>query len=242
MRYSAISEKGHRLKNEDCYYIPCDERPGLVLVADGMGGHKGGMRASAMAVDTISSLVEEGSAKNTETLLTKAVRGANRKIYDTAAQDPECRGMGTTAVMAYLKPEHYHAANVGDSRLYHYNKVELKQISRDHSFVAALVASGEITKAQAAKHPQRNIITRALGTNRDERVDLFFENWEPGDILLLCSDGMYSAIDEDEIYSILDSDKDLDTKCQMLVDAALAGGSTDNITVVLACNEEVNEA
>lgn len=238
MKYASITEQGKRLRNEDCIFVPRKGEISLVIVADGMGGHNAGSTASALAVQTAAERIKKGGADDPASLLNKAVQQANSAVFEYANHDKNCRGMGTTMVMALLFKSRYLCANVGDSRLYHFSAGSLRQVTRDHSFVAELVAAGYITPLEARVHPRRNIITRALGTHESERVDLFEKEWSPGDTLLLCSDGLYGALDDLEMARILKEEPDLSAVCQELVQAALYNGSTDNISVVLVRNEE----
>ncbi|MEL7609877.1 MAG: Stp1/IreP family PP2C-type Ser/Thr phosphatase [Bacillota bacterium] len=244
MRFAYRSDIGKRAKNEDYCYVPEDGGPMLLIVADGMGGHNAGMLASHMAVQTVSERMKQGGFFNTDALIRHAVAYANTVIYHFALERAECRGMGTTIVLAVVEGGEYIAANIGDSRLYHYYQARqsIRQVTVDHSFVATLVASGEITPEQAQTHPKRNIITRALGTREQEKLDLFHEKWDKGDILMLCSDGLYTAVRERQLVDILRQDVDLEHKCSMLVDLALNADASDNVTVVLALNDgEVGE-
>lgn len=239
MRFAYQSEIGKRAKNEDFCYVPNDGDPILFIVADGMGGHNAGMLASKMAVETVSERMRQGGFFNTDALIRHSVAYANTVIYHYAQERMECRGMGTTIVLAVVEEAEYIAANIGDSRLYHYHQARqvIHQVTVDHSFVATLVASGEITPEQAQTHPKRNIITRALGTRESEKLDLFHNKWDKNDILMLCSDGLYTAVRERQIADILRLDAALDKKCSMLVDLALKGDTSDNVTVVLALND-----
>ena len=148
--------------------------------------------------------------------------------------------MGCTLVAAILEPERFIAANIGDSRLYHFNGTELRQITHDHSYVAELVRRGVITEEEANTHPQRNIITRAVGTESRVSADIFCCDWKTGDLLLLCSDGLSGVLNNAEMASCLVNCSDLDAACETLIRRALDAGSRDNITVVLAVNDGGN--
>lgn len=240
MIYAARSETGKRYQNQDVLFVPSRGEVSLFIVADGMGGHNAGSVASRLATDTVEAEIKKGGASTPDTLLLNAVGAANRAVLAYADSDRNCRGMGTTMVAALVFQTKYVVANVGDSRLYQMADGILHQVTRDHSYVAELVAAGEITPAQAAVHPRRNIITRALGTRNDERIDIFKCEWARGDILLLCSDGLYGSFDDREMARILnEADDDLDLACDTLVQEALYNGSTDNISVILIKNKEV---
>ncbi|MBQ9832575.1 MAG: Stp1/IreP family PP2C-type Ser/Thr phosphatase [Clostridia bacterium] len=239
MIYAYKSEKGIRAQNEDSVFVPTKSEMSLVIVADGMGGHSAGNVASALAVKTVAAELKRGGAGTPNSLVEKAVCKANTAIYELASKEHKFRGMGTTMVLALLFRSRYVAANVGDSRLYHiYASGGMKQISVDHSYVGELVAAGYITQEQAKTHPKRNLITRALGTSETERVDIFNETWEKGDILVLCTDGLCGTLDDDVIERTVREEADLNRAASLLVENALQAGSTDNISVILVKNEE----
>ena len=146
--------------------------------------------------------------------------------------------MGTTLVGALVTPDVAVIANVGDSRAYHISADGIKQITRDHSFVEMLVQSGQITREEALVHPQRNLITRAMGLTLRTSIDIFECTWKKGDLLLLCSDGLHGCVKDEALFEILISDLSLDEKCEAMVSLALSQGGLDNITVALAYNEE----
>ena len=238
MRYAALSVTGKRQANEDSIFIPFDKNQvQTAIVADGMGGHKAGSLASSMAVEAIVNYLNNGESCDEQALKT-AVCKAGFAVYDHAKRNVECRGMGTTAVAVLLTSGDYVAANIGDSRLYHLADGQIKQITRDHSYVEELVRMGHITREQAAVHPNRNIITKALGTTPDEVPDMFRHKWKRGDMLLLCSDGFHGSVSPEETTRILKEETNLNEACEALVKNALYGGSTDNISVVLVLNEE----
>ena len=228
MKYCALSEKGKREHNEDSFFIPVHSEVALAAVADGMGGHKAGSTASSLALDVMVKDICRGGERSPEKLIGRAIDAANAAVF----------GLGTTLVLAMPFKTYYVAANVGDSRLYHYSEGVLRQISRDHSYVAELVEAGYITREQAAVHPRRNVITRAIGTSPRERADIFSENWKAGDILMLCTDGLSGTLSDEDMCRILKEETELDAACERLVMEAAYGGSTDNISVVLILNEE----
>ena len=240
MIYAARSEKGKRYQNEDTLFVPARGEVALFIVADGMGGHNAGSVASRLAAQTVEAEVKKGGIATPDALLLSALAAANRAVLDYANSDKNCRGMGTTMVAALAFQTKYVAANVGDSRLYHMHDGVLTQVTRDHSYVAELVEAGEITLEQAAVHPRRNIITRALGTCSEEKVDIFRREWARGDMLMLCSDGLHGVLDDRELARVLrETGDDLQEACDMLVEFALYGGSADNISVILIKNQEV---
>lgn len=239
MIYAACTHIGRRLKNEDSLYVP--KSPGetaVVAVADGMGGHAAGHRASTLAVEGISTAFSELNVPPDAAVhtLRHVLQNVNYDIYQHAQTEEGCRGMGTTLTLALLYETEYIAANIGDSRLYHFDGNTLTQVTRDHSLVAVLVASGSITQEEAERHPQRNIITRALGTSAYEEADFFARSWNPGDVLLLCSDGLHGCVPHAELERTLKSGEPLDRIAQRLIELALDAGGTDNITAVLTQN------
>ncbi len=240
MQYAVLTEIGLRNRNEDSAYIPigvCGAP--VVAVADGMGGHRAGCVASELAVHSIVEYIEGAPvATSDERLINEAVKAANRAVHTLASNSSEYNGMGTTIVAALLYPDRFIAANVGDSRIYHYDGDKLVLVSHDHSLVAELVEIGAITMEQARTHPYRNMITRALGTDENARVDVFSCIWNRGDTLLLCSDGLHGYVSDERMADIMGLEIDLAEMGGMLVKAALENGSSDNITVVLARNSE----
>jgi PPM family protein phosphatase len=219
-----------RSANEDSLVL----RPPFFAVADGMGGARAGEVASAMAADALEgAAVDPPSREDAEAQLSRLLREANRRIYELAVSDESVRGMGTTLTAAKVVGDEISLAHVGDSRAYRLRDDELAQITRDHSLVAELERSGQITAEAAEHHPQRSIITRALGPEPDVEVDTYTVAGRPGDVFLLCSDGLTSMISDDEVSAILRGAPDLDAGAEALIRAANQSGGKDNITVVL---------
>ena len=216
-----------RSANEDSLVVS----PPLFAVADGMGGARAGEVASAVAVEAVEGAKE--SSEPAEAQLASIVREANRRIYDLAVADESRRGMGTTLTLAKLHGDEVSLAHVGDSRAYRLRGGELEQLTRDHSLVAELERSGQITPEVAEHHPQRSIITRALGPEPDVEVDTYTLTGREDDLFLICSDGLTSMISDDEVGSILRSTGPLDAAADELVRAANQSGGKDNITVIL---------
>ena len=216
-----------RSANEDDFVLA----PPFFAVADGMGGAKAGEVASAMATEVFEG--ESDSGEPAETQLARILREANRRIYDLAVADESHRGMGTTLTAAKVTGDDISLGHVGDSRAYRMRDGELEQLTKDHSLVAELERSGQITAEAAEHHPQRSIITRALGPEPDVEVDTYTITGREGDLFLLCSDGLTSMISDEEIGSILRSADSLDAAADALVRAANQSGGKDNITVVL---------
>lgn len=239
MKYAVKTDIGKRVHNEDSYYLTeKSDLPMLFAVADGMGGHAAGSVASRMLVEELA-IVDRIIEPNRELqFLRQSIEHANFAIYQAAEKDHALRGMGTTLVAALILGTHYIAANVGDSRMFHYNGETLVTVTTDHSLVEQLVLAGAITKEEARVHPQRNIITRAVGVSPVVEVDLFERVWSAGDILVICSDGLHGAVEEDDIISVLSSGRSLESMCDLLLQLALDNGGTDNITAILVRLEE----
>lgn len=239
MKYAAKTVTGRRAQNQDAVFIPKDGIIAMAAVADGMGGHNAGDVASALAIKTlVEGMVNDAPGSIKERLI-HAVNMANSAVYELSFTNGAYKGMGTTLVAAVLEKDRFTVANVGDSRLYYYDGASLMQITEDHSYVAQLAALGYISKDEIARHPQRNLITRAVGTRPVERVDIFEHAWKKGDKLLLCSDGLYGELSEEELLEALSrSDDELNESCEALVESAFNAGSRDNISAVMVCNDE----
>jgi protein phosphatase len=225
-----------RRENEDSVLAS----PPMFVVADGMGGAQAGEVASRIAVDAFAEgLPEEGSP---EERLTAVALTANRRIYELSRSESERAGMGTTLTAAYLGEHDLSIAHVGDSRAYLYRDGELTRLTQDHSLMAELIRRGKLTEEEAADHPQRSIITRALGPEPDVTVDTWTYPVREGDIILLCSDGLTSMISEAQVAEILRASDGLGRAAQTLIDEANRAGGRDNITVILFRLEEVGSA
>lgn len=217
-----------RRGNEDASYAD----PPLFVVADGMGGARAGEVASRIAVEMFEQgLPAEGTP---ERRLSTVVQNANREIYALSRSEREREGMGTTLTAAYLDDDHVAIAHVGDSRAYLFRAGELVRLTQDHSLVDELVKAGKLTEEQALEHPQRSIITRALGPEPDVTVDTWSYPARAGDVLLLCSDGLTSMISDAHIREILAAASSLQAAADTLIDDANEAGGRDNITVVLS--------
>lgn len=245
MNVSAISDIGKvRDLNEDNYCIS-EKGYGLYIVADGMGGHNAGEVASFLVVNSIKDHItkyvsvdmEEQSIKG---IIYEAFSRANETVYVHAGENSSCDGMGTTATLALKINSTLYIGHVGDSRAYIIKDGTIKQITEDHSLVAELVRSGSITEVEAMKHPQKNIITRALGTNKTIKVDIFDVDFNHTDILVLCTDGLSNFVDKYEIEKAVLEYGDSNEACERLVSMANKRGGYDNITVLVAKNNERN--
>ncbi|WP_426416303.1 Stp1/IreP family PP2C-type Ser/Thr phosphatase [Aestuariirhabdus sp. LZHN29] len=228
--FAARTDPGkQRSNNEDCYL--CKDDLGLWLVADGMGGHNCGEVASRIAVDTIAQAIADS------TPLADSIHQAHEAIRKQSQLNSQQEGMGTTLVALQDKGSEYSIGWVGDSRIYRWNPVRvpsMQQLSRDHSYVQELLENGSISQQEAENHPQRNIITQSLGCPLDVlRVDSDSLEWLAGDTLLLCSDGLNDELSDEEIQSLLEQPIPPQRLADDLVEAALARGGRDNITVVI---------
>lgn len=210
----------------------------LYGVADGMGGHRGGETASRVALQVFQNAI--GLRKPDADVIRMAVEAANRRVYDMSAHDDSLSGMGTTMSMIWQDDNRLLIAHVGDSRIYRLRAGKLQQITDDHSFVAELVRNNIITPEMAKKHPQRNIITRAVGVDPFVQVDVLEEELQPGDLWLICSDGLHGMVEEEEIQTIL-SEMELEEAAERLISRALENGGHDNVTFVLLSNAEVTD-
>lgn len=232
-----ITDRGAvRQQNQDAYYLDVPgEQLAVGLVCDGMGGARAGNVASSMAVETFVATLKGWDQADTapETLLTQAAERANEAVFRRACQDPECRGMGTTMVAALVRESTAYVLNIGDSRAYHIDQSGIVKVTRDHSVVEDLVLRGDITPEQARVHPQKNLITRALGAEERVRSDLYQRQLEPGDFLLLCSDGLSNVLtDQELLYEVIHGGEAEDC-CRRLLDIALSRHAPDNVTAVL---------
>ena len=223
-----------RQQNEDAAWF--DEARAVFAVADGMGGHMAGEVASAMAIDAVKKSVADGNAPGIAPLR-EMVTSGNAAIYDHAVSHPECSGMGTTLSVMWRAGRYAYIAHVGDSRIYRLRGERFDQITMDHSLVEEMVRARVITREEARKHPRRNVITRALGTKGDCHPDLLAADIAPGDIWLLCSDGLTGMVEDDVIRETL-TKYPLEKAADRLIDLALEAGGKDNVTLVLYRCEE----
>ncbi len=229
---AAATDKGRvRSRNEDAYWVgEC-----AFGVADGMGGHLAGDVASATALLPVQALDGKvfADASSAQAALLDAILAANAAVVRKAANEPSLYGMGTTLTATLVEGRRLHVAHVGDSRAYLLREGSFTQLTRDHTLVAHLIEEGQITKEEAAVHPQRSIITRAIGVDVDIDVDTLTIELQDGDQILLCSDGLTNPLNDEEIRGVLTSGLDSEGAAQRLVDLANEHGGPDNITVVL---------
>ncbi len=249
IRYKSLSDTGQvRQNNEDAFgeFVPDDlsqiaSLGVLFVVADGMGGHRGGEIASGMAVRLIGAAYRANPQSNPTVLLTIAFDDANEQILGRSVSDTSLFGMGTTCTAMMLRGGNAYFAHIGDSRAYLYRGDEILQITQDHSLVGEMVRSGILTDEDARNHPKRNVITRSRGIQEGTAVDtprspLPLQN---GDTFLLCSDGLTSYLTDDDLFQILSTQKP-DEACQTLVDLANERGGRDNITVQVVMIDEAD--
>lgn len=224
-----------RQLNQDIVFTSENEvgnLPNVFIVADGMGGHKAGDYASRYTVETIVKEIEKSEEKDIVPVIRHAIEVANDKIREAASQDERLEGMGTTVVVATCIDNLLNVANVGDSRLYIVND-KITQITRDHSLVEEMIRMGGLDRASARNHPDKNIITRAIGAQDTIEVDFFQVPLEKDDTILMCSDGLTNMLEDEEIRMILNAQRDIVEKAEKLVEAANEKGGRDNIAVII---------
>jgi PPM family protein phosphatase len=228
VRTAVLTDTGRKRRhNEDAYV----SEPPLFAVADGMGGAQAGELASSLAAAALKDSQQPGGGG--EERVEELIQQANRRVYERQTQDAAVSGMGTTMTVALVEDGRVAIGHVGDSRAYLIRGSSLEQLTEDHSLVAELVRSGKLSPEEAEGHPQRSVITRALGTDPDVDVDTFSVETKPGDLFLLCSDGLTSMVDDETILEeVARSRDDLKIAAKALVRAANKGGGEDNITVV----------
>lgn len=237
MQYFALTDTGKiRTTNED-YVYATNEAVGalenLFLVADGMGGHNAGEVASKLAVDTLLSRVKNISMGQTEAILQDAIDQANAAVYALSKKDEDKAGMGTTLVALSIGKQDICIANVGDSRAYALYEGELKQLTLDHTMVEELFRQGTLSRQAAKYHPQRHVITRALGVDQKVRPDFFHVEKEQVKQILMCTDGLTNMVEEDRLIEILQMPLDVKERATRLLEEANANGGMDNITVIV---------
>lgn len=249
MIYSYISHVGRVRKNNEDYckgeIISTNSNDiGIFAIADGMGGHNKGEVASELAVENIvmflkNNLIQNGNVKinYVDDILKQAYNNVNSIIYKKSIEDDTFSGMGTTLTVVILYDKNAYIANVGDSRCYVLQNDLLEKITRDHSLVEELIAQNAITEEEAKNHPRRNVITRALGTERMIIVDIYKKELNKNDVLLLATDGLTGCVDRDDIKDILLLELDIEGKANKLIDTANKNSGKDNVSVVLVKND-----
>jgi len=225
-----------RKNNEDaCFVIPSHD---VYIVADGVGGNNSGEIASRTAVSEIAGFVKDndwsacGSDEEIFGFFYETLEKTNSIIYSAGFENPQHRGMATTIVTAYIRDYNAYISNIGDSRAYLFRDGELRKITNDHTYVNELIEKGLITEKEAENHKQKNVITRALGADRQAAPDFYKVPLVKDDVLMLCSDGLYGEVAEEKMNEILGSGRSMNDTCTMMVDEAIRCGGRDNITVV----------
>lgn len=229
--------------NQDSIYFsdkPVGNLPNLYIVADGMGGHKAGDYASAHAVSWFVDYAKECSYENPITIMKTGIAKVNDMLLQMSNEHSELKGMGTTFVAAVMIDDKTYVANIGDSRLYVIGQEDTRQITLDHSLVEELIRTGQLDRRKVRFHPEKNIITRALGTGKEAVPDFFEVELQPGEKVLLCSDGLTNMVEDDEIGSIVMRQQFVDRICEQLIDRANYYGGKDNIGVVVI-EQSLNE-
>lgn len=236
LRSYALTDIGQKRQlNQDYIYRsenPIGNLPNVFIVADGMGGHNAGDYASRLAVETVVEEIRTSSEDNPVKILNNAIGRANEQLRKRAREDRALSGMGTTIVAATCIGRYLEVANVGDSRLYVISDA-IRQITQDHSLVEEMVRMGGLDKETARNHPDKNIITRAVGAKRDVEVDFFNVELQTGDMVLLCSDGLTNMVDDEMICRILKGDGNLEDRVEELMRTANQNGGKDNISVIV---------
>lgn len=238
MIISALTDVGLvRENNQDSYFMSSDLDFPLFIIADGMGGHKAGEIASTMAIDIVKDFFVKNKdklndEKNLCDIIKHSIKKANQEIYNISLESSLYTGMGTTITLAYILDKKLYIGHVGDSRAYFIEKDNIYQITDDHSLVNELIKNGSITPEEGKTHPQRNMITRAVGTSQEIELDIFINEINNDHILLLCSDGLSNMVEDTHILDIVKKEIDVNNICKKLIIKAKDNGGKDNITVI----------
>ena len=222
--------------NQDYVFVsdqPVGNIPNLLIVADGMGGHNAGDYASKFVVQVLKKELEKSREDGPRAMLKKAIASANHQLIAESKTDAKLEGMGTTLVAATVIEHTLYFANVGDSRLYLLND-EIRQLSKDHSLVQEMVRLGGLNAEEAKHHPDKNIITRAIGVKEDIEIDFFEYRLKKGDIILMCTEGLSNMVEDEEIFQIVRSSRDVVEAVEQLIERANSNGGKDNIGVIVA--------
>lgn len=232
----SVTDIGRKRKLNQDFVYSSDEAVGnlknVYIVADGMGGHQAGDYASKCTVETMVREIKGCFEQSPIRILSRAIRIANDQVRRKAREDESLYGMGTTVVAATVLGKYLQVANVGDSRLYIINE-KVRQITRDHSLVEEMVRMGGLDREAARNHPDKNIITRAIGARDTIEIDFFHEELKSGDLILMCSDGLTNMLEDEEIGRILKTPGTIEERAERLIDAANQNGGRDNIAVIL---------
>jgi serine/threonine protein phosphatase PrpC len=246
VNFAAKSDRGMvRELNEDSYKIitDCPGVPFIFIIADGMGGHRSGDVASKTAVDFVSNYILQfpevlSEEKNINEAIRDIVKKANTNIYIKSNKYESNSGMGTTFIIAVVSGNQLYIGHVGDSRVYTIREGNIKRLTTDHSYVEELVQTGSLTREEAENHPDRNIITRALGCSEDIEVDTYTYEMQQDDYIIMCTDGLTNKLSEAEIKEIVENSAELEQACEELIKKANEKGGEDNITVIIIKNDQ----
>ncbi|OEF98538.1 Stp1/IreP family PP2C-type Ser/Thr phosphatase [Desulfuribacillus alkaliarsenatis] len=250
MEWAAKSDVGLvRKSNEDSYKVRITSgKPAIAIVADGMGGYQGGKVASSITVDSIIEGIDQfypddrdasSSDIDPAIILKRAIRYANEKVFKHAQENQDLLGMGTTVVVALLLDEEIIIGHVGDSRAYLVCDANIQQLTKDHSLVNELVKQGKISNEEALVHPQRNMITRALGTNAQVSVDIEKVSWTDNNVLLLCTDGLSGVVSGEELLAAFIEKQEVEDAVNYLLEKSLKVDGKDNITIVAVRKRQI---
>ncbi len=246
MKYFGMTDIGlKRSTNQDAFFAGYVNSDTLVVaVCDGMGGAAGGTEASHIALsgftDALKSQLCENKCDDFSCVLVKSIEKANAEVFETSKENPELSGMGTTMVCAVVRDNKIYLASIGDSRIYVYANGVFRQLTHDHSYVQTLVDSGQITQEQAKVHPNRNIITKAIGTSKEVEPDVFLLDKQSVSSILLCSDGLCGYVEHEVIEKLVESHKSAKELVFGCIASALDVGAPDNVTVAVLCLDADN--
>ncbi|MDY4671109.1 MAG: Stp1/IreP family PP2C-type Ser/Thr phosphatase [Oliverpabstia sp.] len=236
MKAYSVTDVGQcRRENQDYVFVsqqPIGNLPNLFVVADGMGGHNAGDYASRCAVTVLTESVKKDMSFNPIKIIRHAIETANEQVFAQASQDPSKAGMGTTLVVVTIVGHYAYVANVGDSRMYLADDRVMVQITRDHSWIAEMVRRGEMSREDAKNHPDKNIITRAVGAGATVNIDFFDVQLEENSRILMCTDGLSNMVEDETIERIISSPLDIEQAARHLVELANENGGKDNISVI----------
>ena len=230
-----------RKNNQDCVFtsdLPMGDLLNVFIVADGMGGHAAGEMASRTAVNTMIDSIKASNENNPSISLKNAVLKANKAVYELSVEETLTEGMGTTVVACTFIENVVQAVNVGDSRMYVITPREIKQITVDHSLVEEMIRRGGLSREKARSHPEKNVITRAVGIKPDVEPDIFSHILESGDTVMLCTDGLTNMVTDERIRQIVSGSPDVASAAEKLINEANENGGLDNISVVLIRYED----
>ena len=237
MKSCGLTDIGKKRKINQDYLFFSDEAvgcfPNLYIVADGMGGHRAGDKASSYSVTRFVELARKTERELPFLSMEKILKQVNKEVFQLSQREEEYSGMGTTFVVATVVDKVVYVMNVGDSRLYYYDG-KLKQVTMDHSLVEELVRAGELNRLESRNHPQKNIITKAVGVSETIQPDFFMLDIEEGEKILLCSDGLTNMVDDEKLEEIMSEPEELNQMAQECINEALFYGGLDNIAVVIA--------